>query len=128
MKVRLKDNTVRFRLTKTEVKDFATKGVVEAHTQFGTALESKLTYTLVKADCAALQASFNQNKIIIKVPENLATVWVNTELIGLDNHGKTNNGSDLKILIEKDFACLKERVGEDERDMFPHPEEDTHNC
>ena len=128
MKIRIKGNTVRLRLTQTEVKDFGMKGLVEEHTHFGTSDDAKLTYSLVKADCKELEASFDQNKIEVKVPQNLATVWVNTELVGLDNHGTQQNDDALKILIEKDFACLKERVGEDESDMFPHPEEETHNC
>jgi len=126
MKIRLKDNTVRFRLTKTEVNDFGVKGVIEARTHFGATLDSTLTYSLVKADCKGLQASFNQDKIEIRVPENLATVWVNTEIVSLDN--RSGEHSALQILIEKDFACLKEREGEDESDMFPHPEEESHNC
>ena len=32
-----------------------------------------------------------------------------------------DDGSTLKVLVEKDFACLTERE-EDESDMFPHPE------
>lgn len=124
MKIRIKGNTVRLRLTKTEVEDFGTKGIVEEHTQFGP--DSKLIYSLRKTDGKELQVSFKQNKIEVQVPQNLATVWVNTEMVGLDNHGV--NESVLQILIEKDFACLKERVGEDESDMFPHPEEETHNC
>jgi hypothetical protein len=28
----------------------------------------------------------------------------------------------LGILVEKDFACLAPREGEDESDMYPHPE------
>ena len=56
----------------------------------------------------------------------MASDWVNTELVGMDNH--SDNDEKLKILIEKDFACLTERVGEDESDMFPHPEGETHDC
>ena len=28
----------------------------------------------------------------------------------------------LRILVEKDFACLVEREGEDDSDAFPHPD------
>lgn len=31
------------------------------------------------------------------------------------------DGSTLRVLIEKDFACLTERVDEDELDNFPNP-------
>ena len=32
-----------------------------------------------------------------------------------------DGGGHLTILIEKDFACLAPRDGEDESDMFPNP-------
>ena len=124
MKIRIKGNTVRLRLTKTEVNDFGNKGLVEEITEFGP--KSKLTYSLRKTNDKELEASFNGDKIEIRVPENLATVWVNTDRVGIDNHG--GDESALQILIEKDFACLTERVGEDESDMFPHPEGEAHNC
>jgi hypothetical protein len=128
MKIRIKGNTLRLRLTQSEVKDFGAKGIVEEHTQFGSTPDSRLSYSIVKAECKDLKASFNKNKIEISVPQNLATVWVNTEIVGIDNLTKAPDDSTLQILIEKDFACLKERVGEDESDMFPHPEEESHNC
>jgi hypothetical protein len=31
-------------------------------------------------------------------------------------------GADLNITLEKDFACLAPRAGEDESDNFPHPD------
>jgi hypothetical protein len=34
----------------------------------------------------------------------------------------------LNILVEKDFACLAPRAGEDERDMYPHPNADEAQC
>ena len=128
MKIRIQGNTLRLRLTQTEVKNFNTKGLVEEKTSFGPSSDSTLTYSIIKADCKELEASFKKNKIEIKVPKNLAAVWVNTEMVGLDNASSAITETDLKILVEKDFACLKERVGEDESDMFPHPEQDTHNC
>lgn len=128
MKIRIQDNSVRLRLTQSEVNNFAEKGNVEAKTVFGDSPQSTLTYALVRADCNELKAEFKNNRIEISVPEKLATVWTSTELVGLDNNPATNGESGLKILVEKDFACLKAREGEDESDMFPHPEEETRNC
>ena len=124
MKIRIKGNTVRLRLTKTEVENFGKDGVVEENTQFEP--DSALTYSLKKADCSELEASFSGGNIEVRVPQNMATEWVNTEKVGMGSHNESDKT--LQILIEKDFACLAERVGEDESDMFPHPEEDTHNC
>ena len=123
MKIRIKGNTVRLRLTKTEVDNFGKHGIVKESTKFGP--DSTLTYSLKKTNDNELNASFDKGNIEVYVPQNLAEEWVNTEKVGMDNH---DNEENLKILIEKDFACLTERVGEDESDMFPHPEGETHNC
>jgi hypothetical protein len=34
----------------------------------------------------------------------------------------------LRILVEKDFACLAPREGEDESDMFPNPLSGKETC
>ena len=39
-----------------------------------------------------------------------------------------DDGGVLNILVEKDFACLAPREGEDESDMFPHPLEGQESC
>ncbi len=41
---------------------------------------------------------------------------------GIDRGDETlDDGDALKILVEKDSACLTPREGEDESDMFLHP-------
>ena len=39
-----------------------------------------------------------------------------------------DDGAKLAILVEKDFACLAPREGEDESDMFPHPDAGSSAC
>jgi hypothetical protein len=34
----------------------------------------------------------------------------------------------LSILVEKDFACLSPREGEDEMELFPHPLKGRDTC
>ena len=126
MKIRIKGNTVRLRLTQSELNDFGEKGLVEEKTIF--APGNELTYSIKMADCKQLQCSFIHNKIIISVPQNSASAWVATDLVGLDNFDEAKADSDLKILVEKDFACLDARESEDESDMFPHPNDKNLNC
>jgi hypothetical protein len=47
--------------------------------------------------------------------------WAASELVSIDGEQGLDDGSVLRILVEKDFACLAPRAGEDESDMFPHP-------
>jgi hypothetical protein len=47
--------------------------------------------------------------------------WASTEQVSIAADESLDGGDFLKILVEKDFACLAPRDGEDEADMFPHP-------
>ena len=44
-----------------------------------------------------------------------------SEQVSIEADEALDDGDSLKILVEKDFACLAPREGEDETDMYPHP-------
>ena len=44
-----------------------------------------------------------------------------TEQVSIAANEALDDGDSLKILVERDFACLAPREDEDESDMFPHP-------
>jgi hypothetical protein len=60
--------------------------------------------------------------IEIQVPEGVAREWCASELVTLDAVQR-DGAADLRIVVEKDFACLAPRSDEDEADNFPHPKE-----
>ena len=122
MKLRIRENTVRLRLTKSEVAELAEKGLVENESDFGHG--QIFIYALTSSDSAEnLEANFNDGRIEIVVPKNTAENWTKSEEVGIS--GKIGS---LKVLIEKDFACLSVREGEDESDAFPHPKETEIDC
>src|SRR5829696_1840631 len=120
MKLRIKGNSIRLRLSQREVSDFAQNARVEDSISFG---NRQLTYALIKRNKAKeILASFENDRIEIGVPAAVADEWTQTVQTGFDAEQKLSGGETLKILIEKDFACLTEREGEDETDAFPHPQ------
>jgi hypothetical protein len=54
--------------------------------------------------------------------------WASSEQVSITGEQQHNNGDKLVILVEKDFACLAPREGEDESDMFPHPQAGEAEC
>lgn len=112
MKIRIKGNSIRYRMSKTDVEQFIKSSYLEETVDFGT---QKLVYALKKYSGSALSASFEQNTITLYMPEQMATEWKATEKIGFDGiHNK------LSLLIEKDFQCL-DNVEEDQTDNYPNP-------
>jgi hypothetical protein len=117
----MKGDSLRLRLTRGEVQQLAQSGRVEEHVHIGA--HGLLIYRVQRAPtAAAVGASFNNGVIEIQVPDATAREWCDSELVTLDvvQH---QDAVDLRIIVEKDFACLAPRSDEDESDNFPHPKD-----
>lgn len=118
MKIRIKGNSVRVRLSKPEVKLFAREGYIEEKTEF---VNGTLVYAVKSADKETLTADFINGNLTMFVPVHLLQQWAATNLIGLHYNMPLNNGSHLHLLIEKDFKCIDADVAEDQSDYFENP-------
>ncbi|MCO5934806.1 MULTISPECIES: hypothetical protein [Mucilaginibacter] len=112
MKIRIKNNGLRYRLTRNEVATFANEGIFKEKVQIG---DGALIYILQRTAEDQLSASFKNNIITMLVPEKLADEWTNTDQVGFEH-----KMDDLHLLVEKDFTCLDE-VEEDQSDNYPNP-------
>lgn len=119
MKLRTRGNSIRLRLTQTEVEKFGAEGTVDESVSFGNQDNPNFCYSLEKSSAKTLGALFDNGRITIAVPNVIADRWVNSEQVSIKGEV-----GELQILIEKDFACLTERKGEDESDTYPHPDFD----
>ena len=119
MKIRIRGNSIRLRLTQSEVKQFEETGEILDKIQFGT---QELIYGLSIFNGSQAEVSYQPNIILVKVPEKEGNHWAATDQVGIEYSLKLNGDSDLKILIEKDFQCLKVRSGGEDADTFPNPE------
>lgn len=118
MKIRIKGNSIRLRLTQTEVANFANNGYLEEHTEFGNAT---FTYALANdAEVLNLSAKMEGAKITMQVPPALAKNWTSTNEVGFQHKHTLSNGKELFLLVEKDFVCL-DNTFEDQSDNYPNP-------
>lgn len=121
MKLRMKGDSIRFRLTRSEVSRLASGGCVQEAVRFGPGPGQRLRYGLSCGEEGSIQARFLENEIEVVVPTALAKSWASSERIGLEAVQAAGPDSRLRILIEKDLACLSPREDEDESDAFPNP-------
>lgn len=121
MKLRIRGNTLRLRLSKTEVDDLNKNGEAEEAISFAPGEHSRLVYRAAAIAGGEMTASFAENRIIIGIPKVEIDEWADSELVGIAGSVPIGNGEVLDVLIEKDFACKKPRGGEDETDMFENP-------
>lgn len=118
MKIRIKGNTVRLRLSKSEVAFFEKEKTIAEETDFGNAV---FKYSLTASDSITqIGASFHNNSITISIPLAEAVTWATTNKVGLSNEVSIGNGKKLYLLIEKDFKCLDETI-EDQSDNYDNP-------
>ena len=123
MKIRIKGNSIRLRLSKTEVDTFGNEGLIEDATEFA---NGAFVYAMAKdATVAHLSATWDNGKITILVPEAIAEEWTGTDTVGYEHDMETGAGKSLFLLIEKDFKCIDADVREDQSDNYEHP---THTC
>ena len=127
MKLRIRDNSVRLRLMRGEVDALKRDGIVSARTEFPGG--RTLSYRLESSPASIKPEAFlSAAEITVRVPETMALAWASTEQVSISGEQQLVDGDTLQILVEKDFACLAPRVGEDESDMYPHPKADEGKC
>jgi hypothetical protein len=112
MKIRIKGNSLRYRLTKSDVSQLAEEGHLQEEVDFGS---QQLYYAIKLVDDDHISSIFRENTIILFVPKQVIKELADTDKIGFE--GKHGN---LHLLIEKDFTCLDD-VAEDQSDNYPNP-------
>jgi hypothetical protein len=127
LKLRIKDNSIRLRLTRGEVEELRQNGIVAAITGFpgGRSLQYRVESSPASVKPAAF---FSDNAVTVRLPEAAVLAWATTEQVSLPGEQVLDDGDTLQILVEKDFACLTGREDEDESDMYPHPQAGTNSC
>ncbi|MBL0048014.1 MAG: hypothetical protein IPP32_07970 [Bacteroidetes bacterium] len=122
MKIRIRGNSIRLRLSKSEIDRFGEVGNLEEKTEF----PNGTFYYALSADKSAteLTAQFEASRMTVFVPLNIQKEWTTTDRVGFENKMKTASDKQLFILIEKDFVCL-DHTTEDQSDNYPNP---NRNC
>jgi hypothetical protein len=116
VKLRIRGNSIRFRLGQSEVRDMVEHGFVQEATEFGGGA-SRLVYRLEAVDGdGPIQSTFRDGRLTVAVPRATIQRWATTAQVGIADDGPPG------IVIEKDFACLDDRAGESEADAFPNPQ------
>lgn len=123
MKLRIRGNSLRFRLTQGEVACLLAEGKISESVHFSSSLEDRLTYSLETCNNASeVSASFRSAEVHITIPANEVSQWASTAQVGIEQAQFIGTEAVLRIVIEKDFRCLQPRLEEDESDNFPNPE------
>ncbi|WP_047497232.1 hypothetical protein [Terriglobus sp. TAA 43] len=123
MKLRIKDNSIRFRLLRTEVAKLADEGEISAFTSFAfDSSADRFCYSIKhRPSYEAISAGLRGASIRVAVPSEVIRSWaVSDAAVGLYAEQVLFGGATLHIAIEKDFACI-DRNDADNADTFHNP-------
>jgi hypothetical protein len=123
MKLRIRDNSVRLRLMRSEVDALRKDGLVSSKIEFPGSRE--FNYEVESSPASVNPGAFlSDNVLTIRLPETTVLAWAASEQVSIDGEQLLDDGQRLSILVEKDFACLVPREDENDAEMFENPDAD----
>ena len=119
MKLRIKGNSMRLRISPSEMKRLLSEGRIEETIHFGPEPDARLTYALEQsASKEGITVSSRPHEVVVVLSTENARSWAEGDEVGI--YGSFNVGhGQLELVIEKDFACLDRREGNE--DTFANP-------
>jgi hypothetical protein len=121
VKLRLQFNSIRFRLKRPEVEQLARTGRVEEKILIGSGDDDTFDYVLEStAAVSSPRATITARGIAVRVPSDEVMKWASTDQVGIEGGQPVDSETSLRILVEKDFACI-DGTDEENADTFPNP-------
>ena len=119
MKLRILGNSVRIRVSQAELVRVVSEGQVEESVKFASGVY--LTYRLRAVPSGDVAASYDGHCVSVDLPSATVERWRHPEEVSISGEQALPDGGRLAILVEKDYACLAPREGEDSSGLFPNP-------
>lgn len=121
MKLRIKGNSLRLRVSRSELARLARGNRVQETICFSAQPDAKLTYALELGESSTeTTVRYEPQEVTVQIPPELARQWQSSDLVGLSNTTDLGPAGVLSILVEKDFACLDGNDADND-DTFPNP-------
>jgi hypothetical protein len=120
MKLRIKGDSLRLRVTRSELVRLRSEGRVEETIHFGLGEESVLIYGLEQGQSNInISVQCGARRLTILLSTEAAARWAEGEDTGIYGESEIVDGV-LTLAVEKDFACLEGNEA-DNGDTFPNP-------
>ena len=120
MKLRIKSDSMRLRVSPSEVERLLRAGRIEETIQFAPNQDAKLTYALEQAPSdQEISVRYRPQEVTVVLSGESVRRWAQTGQVGI--YGAVSLDCDqLTLAVEKDFACL-DRSHPDNEDTFANP-------
>jgi hypothetical protein len=121
MKLRIKGNSIRLRVSRSELARLQAGGRIEETIHFTAAPGATLTYALESAIKASpVTVRYESREVTVILSEERARIWAAQSEVGVYTTLDMGSAGSLEVVVEKDFACI-DRSNEDNSDTFANP-------
>jgi hypothetical protein len=121
MKIRIKGDSLRLRVSRSELTRLLAGNCVEETIHFAPEASARFTYALQRDPSAKTPTvQYTESRVSVLLPADQAYVWGVTDQVGISEEISLGALGALALLIEKDFACL-DGSDEDNQDAFANP-------
>jgi len=121
MKLRIKGNSLRLRVSRSELARFQAGGRIEETIHFTAAPEATLTYALESAlKPSPVTVRYGSREVTVILSKDRASIWGEQCEVGVYTTLDMGPAGSLEVVVEKDFACL-DRSDENNSDAFANP-------
>jgi len=124
MKLRIRSNSIRLRLDSKDLAELTQRGRVVDVLRFGPGSHHTFTYAVVvgTAPPGRPHAHYYAGLLVVTIDRDDAAAWSEGNQIGFDLEQAVEGGT-VRMILEKDFACLDRPAGEESEDTwaFPNP-------
>jgi hypothetical protein len=123
MKLRIKGDSLRLRVSRSELARLLQGDRIEETAHFAAAPEARLTYALESAiDSAPVRVEYGSRGLTVILSEEQLGIWGLEKEVGVYSTLDIGGDRSLEVIVEKDFSCL-DREGEENDDTFRNPHE-----
>lgn len=119
MKLRIRGDSLRIRVSQTELAELESSGRAGDTIHFPSGAE--LRYGLEITAGTEVSVADGDGEIKVLIPRPVFERWCEPEEVSLVAEQPLAGRDALKILVEKDFTCLSPRDDEDDSDLFQNP-------
>jgi hypothetical protein len=117
MKLRLKGNSIRVRLDRRDIERLIDEGRVDDAVRFGPGLAFSYAVETGPAPRERPTAFYTAGRLLIRIDPEDAEEWLAGDRVGFD-HQQPIDGGVVRVLLEKDFACIDRPLGEEADDAY----------
>jgi hypothetical protein len=122
MKLRIRGNSIRVRMDRKDLAELLEWGRATDAIRFGPGADGTLTYA-VEVGPAPRQrphAAYTAGHLRLTIDPDDAEAWSREERVGF-YHDQAVEGGVVRVILEKDFACLEQRSVPEPEDAWAFP-------